>query len=125
MLDSALVLKWATFSDSSVMMHVEDPKQPAKPSDSAWFPMVMTDPALFHAILCTSAVYIGIISRQQDLFPQRKHMLEAISLINARLEQINTIGCVSDTTITTILFMAKAEASFYTRGQIPRLTWAS
>jgi hypothetical protein len=118
MIQKALALKQAIFADAFSIMHIMDPIQPANPTDSAWFPMVMTDPALFHAILCTSAIYIGLVSGNLDLFPQRKHMLEAISLINARLQQIDTIGCVSDTTITTILFMAKAKARFYTRVQI-------
>jgi len=74
----------------------------------------MTDPALFHAILCTSAIYIDLVSgTKQESFPQRKHMLEAISLINTRL-QVEAKECVSDATITTILFIAKAEVSSYT-----------
>ncbi|RDW92649.1 hypothetical protein BP5796_02043 [Coleophoma crateriformis] len=110
-----------------------NPRQHATPADSAWFPMAMSDPALFHAILCTSAIYIGLISGQQDLYPQHRHMLEAISLINTRLRQINTSECVSDSTITTVLFLAKAEARFVTQdteligcietGFVPRFTF--
>jgi hypothetical protein len=72
--------------------------------------MVMTDPALFHAILCTSAIYMDLISgRGEESFTQRKHMLEAISLINSRLQQVDAKEWVSDATITTILFIAKVE----------------
>ncbi|RDW80267.1 hypothetical protein BP6252_04905 [Coleophoma cylindrospora] len=89
------------YMHASSMMYNTNPRQHATPADSAWFPMAMSDPALFHAILCTSAIYIGLISGQQDLYPQHKHMLEAISLINTRLQQINASECVSDSTITT------------------------
>ncbi|CAI6335554.1 unnamed protein product [Periconia digitata] len=69
--------------------------------DSAWFPMVMTDAALFHALLCTSAV-----AAFYDMGVQRKHMLECIGLINHRLPGEDA---TSDATITAILFLAKAE----------------
>lgn len=84
----------------------------AKAEDSAWFPLIMTDAALFHALLCTSALLgnsTGIsYAKSKDSLIQRKHMLESIRLINARL-----LGdeATSDATITAILFMAKAEAS--------------
>jgi hypothetical protein len=75
----------------------------SKVIDSAWFPLIMTDAALFHAILCTSALF-GL----HDMIVQRKHMLESIRLINGRLAGD---GATSDATITAILFMAKAEVS--------------
>lgn len=74
--------------------------------------MVMTDPALFHAILCTSAIYVGLLSGKEEPFPQSKHMMESISLINARIQRIDGAGCVSDATVTTIIFLAKAEVRF-------------
>ncbi|KAH5865662.1 hypothetical protein HBI92_115920 [Parastagonospora nodorum] len=73
----------------------------SKVIDSAWFPLIMTDAALFHALLCTSALF-GL----HDIAVQRKHMLESIRLINGRL---SGDGATSDATITAILFMAKAE----------------
>lgn len=75
----------------------------SKVTDSAWFPLIMTDAALFHALLCTSALF-GL----HDVMVQRKHMLESIRLINDRLPGD---GATSDATITAILFMAKAEVS--------------
>ncbi|PVH78899.1 hypothetical protein DL98DRAFT_633581 [Cadophora sp. DSE1049] len=89
----------------SSIMHITNPKQPINPADSAWFPMVMTDAALFHAVLCTSAIWVRILSANSDEFPQSKHMFEAVSLINGRLSDAD----ISDATITTILFLAKAE----------------
>lgn len=81
-----------------------------KATDPTWFPLVMTDVALFHALLCTSALFVNDISdvRSKDMLIQKKHMLESIKLINARLSGNMAI---SDATITTILFMAKAEVS--------------
>ncbi|KAH7354665.1 hypothetical protein BKA65DRAFT_496765 [Rhexocercosporidium sp. MPI-PUGE-AT-0058] len=90
---------------STSIMHISDPKHPANPIDSAWFPMFMTDAALFHAVLCTSAIWIRLLSGGTDEVSQGKHMLEAISLINIRLRSVD----ISDATITTILFLAKAE----------------
>ena len=84
----------------------------AKVEDSAWFPLVMTDAALFHALICTSALLVNSTSisnsGSEGSLIQRKHMLESIRLINARLPGDEG---TSDATITTILFMAKAEAS--------------
>jgi hypothetical protein len=76
----------------------------SKVVDSSWFPLIMTDAALFHALLCTSALF-GF----HDMTVQRKHMLESIRLINNRLPGV---GATSDATITAILFMAKAEVSY-------------
>ncbi|KAG4436333.1 hypothetical protein IFR05_008186 [Cadophora sp. M221] len=90
---------------STSIMHITDPKHPANPTESAWFPMFMNDAALFHAVLCTSAIWTRLLSGGHDEVPQGKHMLEAISLINVRLRHVN----VSDATLTTILFLAKAE----------------
>lgn len=72
------------------------------PEESSWLPLIMTDAALFHALLCTSAVF------DNNMAIQRKHMLEALRLVNARIPSDDAI---SDTTITAILFMAKAEVS--------------
>lgn len=83
----------------------------------------MTDPALFHAILCTSAVYINLVSGQEESFAQRKHMLEAISLINTRIQQVDAKEFVSDATITTILFIAKAEVGIHNDRQKAKLTY--
>jgi hypothetical protein len=76
----------------------------SKVIDSAWFPLVMGDSALFHALLCTSAL-LGL----HDMAVQRKHMLASIRLINGRL---SGDGATSDATITAILFMGKAEVSY-------------
>ncbi|KAH6723577.1 hypothetical protein BKA61DRAFT_13229 [Leptodontidium sp. MPI-SDFR-AT-0119] len=90
---------------STSIMHITDPKHPSNPTESAWFPMFMTDAALFHAVLCTSAIWTNLLSGGNDEVPQGRHMLEAISLINVRLRNVD----VSDATLTTILFLAKAE----------------
>lgn len=76
----------------------------SKVIDSAWFPLIMTDAALFHALVSTSALF-GL----HDMVVQRKHMGESIKLINSRLLEDSA---TSDATITAILFMAKAEASY-------------
>jgi hypothetical protein len=97
-------------------MYIMDPKQPANPKDSAWFPMVMADSALFHTILCTSAIYIDLASGQRDSFLPQKHMLEAITLIKTRLQRLEGKVCFSDATITAIILMAKIEVSFSESG---------
>lgn len=79
----------------------------SKAISSAWFPLIMSDAALFHALLCTSALLGG-----HNMIVQRRHMLESIRLINFRLRGD---GVTSDATITTILFMAKAEVSHPSR----------
>jgi hypothetical protein len=75
----------------------------SKVVDSVWFPLIMTDAALFHALLCTSALFAV-----HDIMLQRKHMIESIRLFNGRL---TGDGATSNSMITTILFMAKAEVS--------------
>ena len=91
----------------------------SKAIDSAWFPLIMTDAALFHALLCTSMLF-GL----HDTTLQRRHMLESIRLINDRL-----LGneATSDATISSILFMAKAEVSHLSEENVKllRLTIAS
>ena len=82
----------------------------AEVTESAWFSLIVTDAALLHAVLCTSAACIALNSDAQstNAFIQRKHMLESVRLINARLSGVEAI---SDTTIITVLFMAKSEAN--------------
>lgn len=74
-----------------------------KKMDSAWFPMVMTDAAIFHALVSTSAL-LGL----HDMTVQKKHMLASIKLINSRLTGEDA---TSNATICAVLFMAKAEVS--------------
>lgn len=90
-----------------------DPQLSQSSKQSAWFPMVMTDPALFHTVLCMSATYIDFMLHSKDSFHAQKHMIEAISLINARLQHPDTLRCASDATIAAIAFMAKAEVVTY------------
>lgn len=63
----------------------------------------MSDVALFHALLCTSALMIA-----HDVNLQRKHMLKSITSVN---NSLSGKDATSDATIVAILFMAKAEAS--------------
>jgi hypothetical protein len=90
-------------------MYIMEPRQPVNSAESTWLPMVMEDPALFHTVLCTSAMYIDFLHRSEDSVPPQKHMLEAIKLINSRLEQPDAVECVSDSSIAAVAFMAKAE----------------
>lgn len=73
----------------------------------------MTDAALFHSLVSVSALIINVVSASSSKVSliQNKHMFEAIRLINCRL---TSIDATSDTTIMTILFMAKVEASLMT-----------
>ena len=81
-----------------------------KATESAWFPLIMTDAALLHALLCTSAASTKAYSGSEftNACIQREHMLESVRLINARLSGVEA---TSDTTIITVLFMAKSEAN--------------
>lgn len=99
--------------DVSSIMHIMDPKQPANPAENVWFPMVMVDPALFHIILCISATYIDFVRGSKDSFPAQKHMLEAVSLINARFQRPDAAACISNATIAAITFMAKADVRVF------------
>ncbi|KAH7398057.1 hypothetical protein BKA64DRAFT_753898 [Cadophora sp. MPI-SDFR-AT-0126] len=90
---------------TTLITHITNPKLPTNPAESAWFPMVMTDAALFHAVLCASTIWVRILTGDSDEFSQSKHMFEAVSLVNGRLSN----GDISDATIATVLFLAKAE----------------
>jgi hypothetical protein len=70
--------------------------------------LAMTDPALFHMILCSSAFYSDFFARKES--PERiVHMFAAIRIISARLSDSSFM--VSDGTIAAVALLAKVEAS--------------
>lgn len=75
-----------------------------------WLPLAMTDPALFHGILCGSALYLNLITGRESpvMF---KHMQESVHLISTRLQ--NLTSELSDSTLVTVAHLADFEVNSY------------
>ncbi|KAI9737859.1 MAG: hypothetical protein M1834_009229 [Cirrosporium novae-zelandiae] len=90
----------------------------AKPSElgcrqdlaaQGWFPLAMTDAALFHAILCGSALYMDLLMGRRESLEKVKHMKEVVHLLSTRLRDPGSE--LSDSTIVAVAHLAEFEAS--------------
>lgn len=75
----------------------------------SWLPLAMTDAALFHSILCGSALILGLSAGRRESVEQVKHMKEAVHLLSAKLQDPNSE--LSDSTIAAVAHLADFEAS--------------
>lgn len=95
--------------DLTVLVHVwfprTDPRQ--HPAQSSLFELAMADPALFHAILCSSSLYLDIATGSRESSQSIIHKIEAIRLINAQLKESSQL---SDATIGAVASLAIVEA---------------
>lgn len=70
----------------------------------------MTDAALFHSILCGTALFWDIYeSSKIESLAIFKHMKEAVHLLSARLQ--DPVNSISDSTMVTVAHLAEYEAS--------------
>jgi hypothetical protein len=69
----------------------------------------MTDPALFHAILCGSALYMDVVTGRGDSPEKFRHMTEAIHLLSRRLQDPGAE--IADSTIIAVAHLADFEVS--------------
>jgi Fungal specific transcription factor domain len=69
-----------------------------------WFPLAMTDAALFHALLCGSALYVDLMTGTTDSIEQSRHMKEAVHLLSTRLQ--DTGAEISDGTMVAVAHLA-------------------
>jgi hypothetical protein len=75
----------------------------------SWLPMAMTDGALFHSILCGSALVVNVSAGRRESVEQVKHMKGAIHLLRARLQDPGSE--LSDSTMAAVAHLADFEAS--------------
>jgi hypothetical protein len=74
-----------------------------------WLPLAMTDAALFHSILCGSALYMDLLTGRRESLEKFKHMKEAVHLLSTRLQDPGSE--LSDSTIVAVAHLAEFEAS--------------
>ncbi|RFU29231.1 hypothetical protein B7463_g7088, partial [Scytalidium lignicola] len=86
---------------------------------NGWLSLAMTDAALFHSILCGSALYTDIVLRRGESLAKIKHMKETIRLLNKRLQEPEFE--ISDGTIITVAHLAEYEASASAYGNLEYL----
>lgn len=95
--------------DITVLVHVWWPREPDRqqsPDQQSLFELALSDAALFHAIMCSSSLYLDIASGRSESPQSITHKLEAIHLINTHLE--DSPG-VSEATIGAVAFLAIVE----------------
>lgn len=74
-----------------------------------WLPLAMTDAALFHSILCGSALHLELHTGKRESLQIFKHMREAVHLISTRLQDPGFE--LSDGTMIAVAHLAEFEAS--------------
>jgi hypothetical protein len=95
--------------DITALVHVWHPREPYPKQHSnqqSLFETAMSDAALFHAILCSSSLYLDIASGNSESYYSIIHKTEAIHLVNTQLQDSSK---VSDATIGTVDFLAVLE----------------
>jgi hypothetical protein len=73
-----------------------------------WFSLAMTDAALFHSILCGSALYMDLLTGRRDSVECFTHMKECVHLLNTRLQVSET--ALLDSTLLAVALLAEFEA---------------
>ncbi|KAH8819441.1 hypothetical protein F5884DRAFT_760528 [Xylogone sp. PMI_703] len=76
-------------------------------SANGWLPLALTDEALFHSILCGSALYSEVVLKTGDSLEKTKHMMETIRLLNKNLRDPRFK--VTDGTIIAVAHLAEYE----------------
>lgn len=76
-------------------------------SARGWLPLAMTDAALFHSLLCGSALSQDLKTGSGDSVQGFKHMKEAIHLLSVRLQSLGPK--ISDSTIISVAHLAEFE----------------
>lgn len=96
--------------DASVVMCTSDCKGPRGGSASSeLYSFALTDAAPFYMILCCSATYMNLLTGTSELGEPDRYKLEAIHLVNLRLQ--NPKEAVSDAVITAVTYLAIIEVS--------------
>jgi hypothetical protein len=80
-----------------------------------YLPLAMTDAALFHALLCGSALFFDIATGRGESPERFRHMTEAVHLLSARLQDPRSE--LSDSTIVAVAHLADFEASTFGCGE--------
>jgi hypothetical protein len=78
-------------------------------AEQGWVPLAMKDAALFHLILCGSALYMDLVTGRRESLEMFKHMKEAVHLLSRRLQDLGSE--LDDSTILTVAHLAIFEAS--------------
>lgn len=74
-------------------------------SRSVLFELALTDAALFHMLLCSSALYIDVADGKTESPVALHHKIMAIRHINSKLRNMQ----VSDAIIGAVTYLAKVE----------------
>jgi hypothetical protein len=82
-------------------------------SRSGWFALAMSDAALFYTILCATSMYCDLVRGNKGSTEGLLLMSKALHSINQRMKLPGSF--ISDTTIATVAFLAKAEVGFAAR----------
>lgn len=77
-------------------------------SAKGWLPLAMRDAALFHGLLCGTALYMDFLTGAESV-EKLKHMKEAVRLLNTRLRA--PVPELSDGTVVTVAHLADFEVS--------------
>ncbi|KFY78233.1 hypothetical protein V499_02549 [Pseudogymnoascus sp. VKM F-103] len=95
--------------DLSVVVHNMYPKEPClthSTGQPSLFSLAMTNAALFHMIICSSALYMDFYLGRQASRESMLHKLEAIHYLNQDMEEVSG---VSDASIGAVAYLAKVE----------------
>jgi hypothetical protein len=106
---SYLILNFPTIDIILTASPVKSPQQDSGKDVSArgWLSLAMTDAALFHSLLCGSALYRDLRTGRGDSVQGFKHMKEAIHLLSVRLQSLGPK--ISDSTIIAVAHLAEFE----------------
>jgi len=99
-------------TDISIILNRPKPPHQEKQQDLApprWLSLAMTDAALFHSLLCGSALYMDTLAGRKESLETSKHMKEAVCLLSKRLQEPES--GLSESTLVAVAHLADFEVS--------------
>ncbi len=108
---ASLIPTLSTYSHETIDLSVlsDFPCCATIPSAQGWLPLAMTDPALFHSLLCGVLLYMDFLAGRRDSPLRFKHMNESVRLLNIRLQVDHPQ--LSGGTVAAVVHLAEFEVS--------------
>jgi hypothetical protein len=99
-----------SFKDLTIVMYTSDSKGPRGGSpNSELYSLALMDAAPFYTMLCSSAAYMSLLTGTSELGEGERYKLEAIHLLNLRLQDPKE--AVTDVVIAAVTSLATIEVN--------------
>lgn len=103
-------------------MYPKEPYWKYGPGQPGLFTLAMTHPALFHMMMCSSAIHMDVYLGRQESRESQLYRLESIQSLN---DGMKPTLAISDARIAAVVYLAKVEVSLLLLGILQANTTSS